>query len=301
MSNPPPRIAHYVVRHELGSGGMGVVYAAYDPKLDRTVAVKLLRPDYGDESRVERGNDRLLSEARAMAQLSHPHVVPVYEVGEYEGSVFIAMEFVDGLAADDWLADCARPYREVLSAFFQAGLGLAAAHESGMVHRDFKPANILVGNDHRVRVVDFGLARATPMEPDEGMLMDTGDVESTTPGSDHSVTHPTTMGLTAGTPAYMAPEQFDGRVAGAAADQFAYCVSLYEALYGERPFAGRTAFAVAENMLAGRVKPEPGISRVPGWLRNILLRGLLPDPENRFPSMKSLLAAIAFTDRVLRH
>ncbi len=300
MSTRPTRIAHYVVRRELGAGGMGVVYAAYDPKLDRTVAVKLLRPDYGDARRIERGNGRLLREARAMAQLSHPNVVPVYEVGETEGAAFIAMEFVDGLAADDWLAECVRPFREVLRVFFQAGLGLVAAHDTGLVHRDFKPANILVGNDRRVRVVDFGLARPTPMEPQEGLLMDTPHVEHTAPGPDASVTFPTTMGLTAGTPAYLAPELFKGGVSGPRADQFAFCVSLYECLYGERPFGGKTAFAVAQAMITGGVRPAPVISRVPSWLRNIIVRGLRPDPEDRYPSIKSLLASIAFTDSVLR-
>jgi serine/threonine protein kinase len=283
---------------------MGVVYAAYDPQLDRTVAVKLLRPTALDDDSTRRAGNRLLREARAMAQLSHPNVVPVYEVGEHEKSVFIAMEMVEGAPADAWLAETVRPYREVLQVFFQAGLGLAAAHESGIIHRDFKPANILVGNDRRVRVVDFGLARPTPMEPEEGLLADTSDLLETAPSvTDLGSTHPsgvTFTGLMAGTPAYMAPEHFQGITAGPKADQFAFCVALYEALYGERPFVGRTAFALAESMIAGDVRPAPALHRVPGWLRTILLRGLQPDPEERYPTMKALLAAIAFTHGVLR-
>jgi serine/threonine protein kinase len=287
----PGRIGRYLVRREIGAGGMGVVYAAFDPHLDRTVAVKLLRGG-GDEE----GGRHLLREARAMAQLSHPNVVPVYDVGEHDGAVFITMEYVEGTAADRWLAEHPRPHREVLHIFFHAGLGLAAAHERGLVHRDFKPANVLVGLDRRVRVVDFGLARPGLVAAATAEDLELEDVLL---GVDE--TNLTRTGLHAGTPAYMAPELLEHSCADPRADQFSFCVSLWEALYGERPFEGRSVFALAENVLAGRIRPAPPLSRVPAWLREILLRGLAADPERRFPSMKALLAAIAFTDRVIHH
>ena len=283
---------------------MGVVYAAYDPHLDRTIAVKLLRGEGLDADGLRRASDRLHREARAMAQLAHPHVVMVHEVGRHDGGLFLAMELVDGHSVQDWMRESARPYREVLRAFFQAGLGIVAAHRAGLVHRDLKPANILVGRDGRARVTDFGLARAAPMEAGHEVLLgDPQDPEPAHPdgpvGETAAGANVTHTGLVAGTPAYMAPELFEGAEGGPRADQFSYCVALYEALYGTRPYAGRTPFALLENIRAGRLQPPPRLSRVPEWLHRLLVRGLAADPAERHPTLASLLAAIAFTDRVL--
>jgi serine/threonine protein kinase len=327
-SAAPARIGRYVVRRTLGTGGMGVVYSAFDPHLDRSVAIKVLRPDVVElgSGSGTRGAERLRREAQSMAKLSHPHVVGVYEVGEHDERVFIAMELVEGLSLHDWVRETPRPWSELLRMYFQAGLGLAAAHDAGIVHRDFKPSNVLVGADRRARVLDFGLARPAVLaaDPDaDGVLLadDSDDVTTTVQlgaeqaavtfplgdgfeGGLDGATGPVVGGITGhgvviGTPAYMAPELHAGGIADPRSDQFSYCVSLYEALYGERPFHGRTAFALADQMLEGRIAPPPLRTRVPGWLRQILVRGLAADPRDRHPSMRALLASVAFTARVM--
>src|SRR5262245_37690244 len=208
---------------------MGVVYAAYDPELDRRVALKLLHAGGSVEAR-----KRLLREAQAMARLAHPNVIAVHDVGTWGDEVFVAMEFVEGPTLAERVRDEEPGWREVLDLYLQAGEGLAAAHVAGIVHRDFKPQNALVGRDGRVRVLDFGLARGTgalpPREAEEGP--DSGAA----PGL--LVTPLTRSGSRMGTPAYMSPEQFEGLPADELSDQFSFCVALYEALYGERPFGG---------------------------------------------------------------
>jgi tetratricopeptide (TPR) repeat protein len=293
---PGAKIDRYVVLETVGAGGMGVVYAAYDPELDRKVALKLLRPGTAGTIGATGASARLLREAQAMAKLSHPNVITVHDVGTYQDQVFVAMEYVEGPTLREWLVASDRSYGEVLEIFLRAGAGLAAAHAAGLVHRDFKPDNVLVGRDGRVRVVDFGLARAEgapPQEtPAEHALADTG------PGA--LVAQLTVEGALLGTPAYMAAEQHLRQPADARTDQFSFCVALYEGLYGERPFTGRTAAELAREVTQGRVREPPADTRVPEWLRRILLRGLRVDPAERYPSMAPLLHDLAHDPRAAR-
>jgi len=299
----------------------------------------------------------------------------VFDVGEHEGRVYIAMELVEGRSLRGWIGETARPWREVLGTYFQAGRGLAAAHDAGLVHRDFKPGNVLVGRDGRVRVVDFGLAgpggtapmsdddlddtceigayhrqnritevettvdelgkpprEPTPAAPDTtgvvrvypesrtaGLRTASPDVLSTIEGvevtvegnllqtmaPDPTATQPrSTLGLSgggvvAGTPAYMAPEVFLGKPADARSDQFSFCVALYEGLYERRPFTGNTAEEIAREVLAGRVLPPPERTRVPRWVHAIIEQGLARHRQDRHPSVRSMLASIAFLARVV--
>jgi serine/threonine protein kinase/WD40 repeat protein len=311
----PVRIGRFVVIKRIGEGGMGMVYAAYDDVLDRKVAVKLLHPRGagGSDARA-----RLVREAQALARLSHPAVIHVYEVDTWQDQVYVAMEFVDGGTLAQWQRQEGRAWREVLEAYVAAGRGLAAAHAAGIVHRDFKAANVLVRRDGAVRVVDFGLARqeleasaaqsgGRPLELDadtpRGVLLGEGGTGRSSPryeaisgGRPASAAEAfsgdaplTRTGVIMGTPAYMAPEQHLGHRADARSDQFAYCVSLYEALYGFRPFAGQTLAALRRNVLAGRIEQPPRYTDIPPRVYRALLRGLQADPLDRYPSMEALL------------
>jgi serine/threonine protein kinase/tetratricopeptide (TPR) repeat protein len=357
------RIGRYVVGEVIGAGGMGVVVAASDPELARQVALKVVRRDIGDRAYRE----RLVREARAMAQLEHENVVRVYDAGEHDGEIFVAMELVRGETVGAWLRAGPRRWREVLARFVAAGQGLAAAHRAGMIHRDFKPDNVLVrASDGRVCVTDFGLVMpvgaAAPVDPvgpvgavasagPEGRAETRSDGElaaavgaaptplvtpsepprapSTAPagpgrarssdarlaeaatvelrggaglaGSAGQRRAPTEPGLTGtgavvGTPPYMAPEQHRGAEVDVRADVFSFCVSLYEGLYGERPFkagpGSDRGLAWAQAIELGRVLPAPRGSRVPAALRRVLLRGLASDPAERWPSMDAVLAAL---------
>ncbi|HEY0476617.1 MAG TPA: serine/threonine-protein kinase [Kofleriaceae bacterium] len=267
------RIGRYIVLDWCGAGGMGVVYSALDPELNRKVALKVLRNDGAGPDDRSPIHDLLLREAQAMAQLAHPNVVTVFDVGSIDDRVFIAMELVDGVTLAQWLDARRRSQGEILAAFRAAGSGLAAAHAVGLIHRDFKPDNVLVGNDGRIRVTDFGVARHAVGEP-----RDLAQRRAHAPGPGAGVTR---TGL-AGTPAYMAPEQYLGQRVDARADQFSFAVALYEALHGERPFARRDR---------GRAAPRG--ERVPRWLRKVLSRALRPAPDDRYPSMTDLLAALS--------
>jgi tetratricopeptide (TPR) repeat protein len=285
-------VGRYVVLGRVGSGGMGVVYAAYDPELDRKVALKLLKAwGSGDGTR---GHRRLLREAQAMARLSHPNVITVHDVGEHRGSVFVAMEFVEGRTLGAWLAERTRPVREVLDVMLRAGQGLSAAHAAGLVHRDFKPDNVMVGDDGRVRVMDFGLARSARAGPEAPP-----DTE-VAPRRDAVAVDLTREGAIVGTPAYMAPEQHLGLTTDARTDQFCFCVALYEALYGERPFPGESAAALALAVSSGEIRAAPARSRVDPRLRRILRRGLAADPAHRWPNMDALLAELGHDAAALR-
>jgi eukaryotic-like serine/threonine-protein kinase len=276
-------IGRYLILDRVGEGGMGVVYAAHDPELDRKVAIKLLRPDRTGAA-AEEQRLRLQREAQAIARLSDPNVVAVYDAGTFGEQVFVAMEFVDGRTLRQWLAEESRSWREIVAVFLAAGRGLAAAHAAGLAHRDFKPDNVLLGRDGRVRVVDFGLARPA------GEAMGNTPAEGSPVASASLLASPLTQfGTALGTPAYMAPEQLRGVAADARSDQFSFCVSLYEALYGERPFPGGNPREIAESVTRGPVREEPPGSRVPARLRAVLLRGLSRDPERRFPEMTELL------------
>jgi len=273
-------VGRYIVMNEIGAGGMGTVHAAYDPELDREVAIKVLNRQRTVGSEGEQA--RMLREARALAKLSHQNIVQAYDAGTTaDGEVFIAMELVDGLTLREWLAAEPRSWREVVDKFIQAGDGLVAAHAAEMVHRDFKPENVLVGSDGRVRIGDFGLVR----------IIDTV-VDDTGPALDDS--QPTTMtrtGVALGTPAYMAPEQLAGAAVDHRCDQFSFCVALYEALAGERPFVGGDVSALTVAM----TKPTPALpasTDVPAWLGNIVARGLERDRDARFANMKELVARL---------
>ena len=275
-------VGRFVVLDLLGTGGMGVVYAAYDPELDRKVALKLLRTAGGDEVAAARA--RLIREAQAMARLSHPNVATVYDVGAHGDQVFIAMELVDGAALSDWLRAAPRAAREVLRVFVQAGRGLAAAHAVGLVHRDFKPHNVLIGTDGRVRVTDFGLA----------LWGDPGAQLATRPAlASSSEPLRTVTGQLVGTPAYMAPEQLEGRRADARSDQFSFCASLWEGLFGRRPFAGEDPAALLSSIQAGRPSPAGRERGVAAHVQRALVRGLAADPAARHPSFEALLAQLA--------
>ncbi len=275
-------LSRYVVLERIGHGAMGVVYAAYDPRLDRQVALKLLLTR---DRQLEELQRRLLREAQSLARLSHPNVVAVHDVGTHGDSVFLAMELVEGTSLQDWLKQ-PRPWREVLRVFRDAGRGLAAAHAAGLVHRDFKPANVLVGRDGRARVMDFGLARPS----NRGGLPSAA--ASPEPPREHGGAPLTRTGRLVGTPAYMAPEQLRGQGADALSDQFSFCVALHEALYGVRPFEGTTLQALNRSTSEGRIRPPVREPKVPTRVRRAVLRGLRARPEERFPSMEALLAAL---------
>ncbi|PCC74040.1 Serine/threonine protein kinase [Nannocystis exedens] len=276
-----PRIGRYRLLHRLGAGAMGEVHLAVDDELDRPIAIKLVHAHLADP----RSTARLRVEARALARLAHPNVVHVYEVGEHDGRTYLAMERIEGGNLRDWLRTGPR-WEQVLAAYLDAGRGLAAAHRAGVIHRDFKPDNILRAADGRVAVVDFGLAALE--------LGDAGRGEPTSAGAGESwsgwaPTQDRTSEI-AGTPAYMPPEQFRGH-ADARADQFALCVSIYEGLWGCRPFTRRTLADVLHGHVDW-VPAEPPRGAVAGWLWPILRRGLQVEPTRRWADVDALLAAI---------
>ena len=299
-------VGRYTLLTRLGQGGAGVVWLAHDPKLERRVAIKLLRREMFADAERSEAHRRLIREARALAHLSHPNVVEVYGIEHAEcggialdGGIdaadrfdlVIVMEYIEGLTLARWLEAEPRSVAEILAAFLAAGQGLAAVHDLGLVHRDFKPANVMVGADARgaprVKVLDFGLA---------GVASRTGmhEHEVTGDGIAHAVTQPPTVGSTTtigGTPIYMAPEQHVGAALDARTDQFAFCVSLWSALYGALPFVGTSlqALALAKRTTALRLPRRTGVPRALG---RVLLRGLAVDPADRWPSMRALLAAI---------
>jgi len=256
VGGPARQLGRFVIESMLGAGGMGIVFTAHDPVLDRRIAIKLIRGSS------ERAEARLLREAQGLARLKHPNVVTVHEAGTADGSVFIAMELVDGTNLREWLQQ-PRTWDEVVAVFVAAGRGLAAAHDAGLVHRDFKPANVFVDRTGAVKVGDFGLVGVS------------GD--STGPGRDEASSPPpppdpssTRTGEVMGTPAYMAPEQLHGEVVDSRADQYSFCKSLEEGL-ASRPH--------------------------PAWLDQAVARGLAASPTARWPSMSALLDALEHTPR----
>jgi Protein kinase domain len=267
-------IGRYQVSRQLGAGALGDVYAARDPTLKRELAIKLLR-----RQRTSPGAELLqLRGARSAAQLVHASVVRVFDAGLHDGRVFIAMELVNGQAMSSWLRS-RPPWRASVAALAQAARGLEAAHARGFAHRDFKPANVLLGTDGRVRVTDFGLAR----EDGDLRLGDGASLESQRAWSRH--------GEVAGTPTYMAPEQFLGAVQDPQTDQYAFCVSLYEALLGHRPFGGRTLEELKEAILS-REPPWPQHHELPPVLVAAVARGLSKSPTDRFTSMGELASLL---------
>lgn len=263
----PVEIGRYHLGERLGAGGMGMVFEARDTTLDRPVALKLLRPGYEMDAAAE----RLQREARAMARLSHPNVVTVFDVGTHEGAVFVAMEKVVGDTLRGWLRE-ARPTADIIDVLDQAAKGLAAAHAAGLVHRDFKPENVMVGNDGRVRVLDFGLAKPTDANSTQDLLTQTGTM--------------------LGTPRYMAPEQFRGEPADARSDQFALGVVFYEALYGVHPYQPDDDRPLPRAVLKGSLRETPTRIDVPPAVRDAITRAIAHDSDERFDSLAAFSDAL---------
>ncbi|MEM6988957.1 MAG: serine/threonine-protein kinase [Myxococcota bacterium] len=275
---PGDTIGPFTVDKVLGRGAMGLVVRARDAELDRDVAIKLLTGD--DRDPVARA--RLLREAQSAAGLSHPNVVAVHQIGTHDGQVYVVMEAVDGGTLGEWIEHEPRSWREVVDVYLQAGEGLAAAHRHGLVHRDFKPDNVLIGTDGRVRVSDFGLV---------GRADDRPEVTSTVQADDELATRLTRTGAIMGTPAYMAMEQLAGERADARSDQFSYCVAFFEALWRRRPYPGDTITAIFAAIAEGELD-EPPPDDVPASVREALLKGLAAKPKDRHESVDLLLEAL---------
>src|SRR5690606_28038950 len=312
---PGTRLDKFVVLDRIGAGGMRTVFLAYDPELDRRVAIKLLHHAPDEAGGPEAARERLLQEAQAMARLQHPNVVTVLQTGIWSERVFLAMEYVDGDSLRGWLADPDRSWADRLTALLGAGRGLAAAHAAGLVHRDFKPDNVLVGRDGRARVTDFGLASREgeeapgrdPGAPIPELPEELDDDLDTRLGS-------TQHGALVGTPAYMAPEQLMGQPADARSDQFAFAVTVWEAFTGERPFDldGLRQLAITQLMSeradasTPRTRRGLGVTQLtapagmPAHIHRALVTALSLDPARRFPTMEALLHQLANDPRVRR-
>ena len=326
-------LGRYLVLGLVGKGAMGEVYAAYDPELDRKIAIKLLRGrsdrPAGEHTPVgaaaHEGRLRLLREAKAIAKLSHPNVVTVYDVGTFQDDVFIAMQFAEGHTLRYWIHAQPRSWYDIVKVFVAAGRGLAAAHDKDLIHRDFKPENVMVSADGQVRVMDFGLARAvldrdgalapaapaapaallpphlilaaradSNLDPDSTRAINTMPLGADAINGSSEVFNIqlTQTGAMLGTPAYMSPEQFRGLPVDASADQFSFCVALYEALYGDRPFPGNSILQLMASVTEGTVSAPRAGAKVPARIRKVLLRGLRLKAEDRWPSMQALLSEI---------
>lgn len=274
----PTSLGHYKICRQIGDGAMGIVYEAMNEELDRRVALKVMRQ--GEQSPEQW--DRFRREAKALARLSHPNIVGIYDIGTHQGQVYSIMEFIDGVTLAQWLNQ-SKQWREVTDVFIAAGRGLAAAHAAGLVHRDFKPGNVMLTSAGQAKLLDFGLVRALAGAKELSNLPDLASVFE----------RPLTKsGTLIGTPAYMAPEQIDGTPSGAQTDQFSFCVALYEAIYGYRPFQGERWFNLTANILEGNIRLPPDKTQVPPKLFEILKRGLSVKPNQRWATMKDLLNAL---------
>jgi predicted Ser/Thr protein kinase len=288
-------LGRYRLERELGAGAMGVVHAAFDPDLERRIALKVLRT----ATATREARDRLMREARAMARLAHPNVITVHEVGTVGDRDFVAMELIRGETLAEWLRKAQRPRAAILEAFVAAGRGLAAAHAAGIVHRDFKPHNVLRSREGRIVVTDFGLARQAEGIPPVGLAgfetPSAGTQLTATARTPASLAAITVTGSLLGTPPYMAPEQWSGGALTPATDQFAYCVALWEALAGERPYQGETLEELRRQIAQGPAALQA--PRIPRRVRGILRRGMDPAPERRWPSMDALLGQLGRAER----
>ena len=277
---PGTAIGRYVIHKVLGRVGMGIVYGGVDPTLGRRVAVKLVR---GAGRPAVRYRERLQREALALARLSHPNIVGIFDIGTTTYGTFVAMEYIRGIDLRKWLHIAPRSVEEILQVFVAAGTGLAAAHEAGLVHRDFKPNNVMVTPDRRVKVLDFGLARGEPsvdpwLDATDGSLL---------------ARRMTRADTIVGTTGYMPPEQLLGRDVGPGSDQFAFCVALFEALNGGRPFPGKTPIEQARGYAAGTRSEVTFRRGVPPRVRAAVERGMALEPEERFGTLRDLLEALA--------
>jgi serine/threonine protein kinase len=283
------RVGRYLVLSTLGSGGMGHVFSAYDPQLDRKIALKVLRANLGVNAKDARV--RLKREAQAIAQLNHPNVVGVYDVGTTANGedVYIAMEFVEGDTLTTWLKKWPRTWREILEVFHQAARGLMAAHSVGLLHRDFKPDNVLVGGDGRVRVTDFGLARSL-FGIDDSNRGPTSPSDLPRANGSPLEVDLTATGTVLGTPRYMAPEQLLGPNIDARSDQFSFCVALYEALYRQHPLRDSTSVAMLEHGEPAR--PPPDGAKIPAPVAKAVMRGLSKERSDRFPTLAALIGEL---------
>ncbi|MBX7080834.1 MAG: protein kinase [Nannocystaceae bacterium] len=281
----PERIDRYEIERRIGAGGLGVVWAARDPVLGRRVAIKTLHATITDP----REQERLIREARALAQVRHPNVVTVHDVitDPAANCVYLVTELIEGVDLARWLEQ-PRPLGEVLRVFVEAGRGLAAAHAAGIVHRDFKPGNVMLADDGRVCVLDFGLAKG------QGLVEDTARPSTGGTAGDDSDDALTAVGTVLGTPRYMAPEQHGGGTVDARSDQFAFCLSLWLAAYGVSPYRGAGEALAAQKHAEAIAAPT---GRAPAWLGKVLRRGLAADPERRYGSMTELLARLAQRQR----
>jgi eukaryotic-like serine/threonine-protein kinase len=308
---PVSQVGRYLLLERLGQGGMGVVYAAFDPDLDRKVALKLLQTE--GQAATETARARLLREAQAMARVSHPNVIPIFDVGMWGDQVFLAMELADGGTLSGWLEE-GHSWREVLERFLAAGRGLQAAHEAGLVHRDFKPANVLVSRAGRVYVTDFGLALQVGAPEQEEDTLSEEARQLLPPERRMLEANLTQTGVVLGTPNYMSPEQYQGREVDTRSDQFSFCAALYWGLYRKRAFetSRMRAFATSRSQPDALARTEPmepepiptdliqeppRDKKVPAWVRQALMRGLALEPSARFPSMKELLEALSQEQR----
>lgn len=290
------RVGHFVLERKLGEGGMGLVFLAHDAELERKVAVKVLRLDRGGADDAS-ARQRMLREARAMAMLSHPNLVTIYEVGTLAGNVFIAMEYVTGQPLHEWL-EKQRSVEDILSVFDQAGRGLGAMHDAGLVHRDFKPANVVVTDEGLVKVLDLGIARRHTSAPLPNPTASTEAPFAPAPGPDerlfprNPLDQPLTRdGAIVGTPSYMPLEQILGEATSPASDQFAFAVALFEALAGEKPFPGHEQLELLKQVLSEDRRAWPPESLAPPELRAAIDRALSLYPEQRFESMAAFLDA----------
>ncbi|MEM7350841.1 MAG: protein kinase [Acidobacteriota bacterium] len=293
-------LGRYTVLEALGTGGMGNVFAAWDPELHRRVAIKVLHGALmlSDVESRQRAHERLRLEAQVAARLTHPNVITMYDVGSVQDRVFIAMELIEGQTLMRWSSE-PRPWRQTLEVYRQAGRGLAAAHRAGLVHRDFKPSNVMMAADGQVKILDFGLAKAIAAGLTEDSTSRGGDASAGTPLPQALLVKSTERHL--GTPRFMSPEQKLGQPVDSRSDQFSFCVCLYEALYGSRPFAkdGNGSSGLTEP--AGRLREPPQDTEVPRSIHHALERGLRIDPEQRHPSMDELIAELRVEPAVRRH
>lgn len=281
---PGMQFGRYVIKAILGEGGMGIVYAAFDPTLNRRIAIKVLRIASGaGDVDTHSARARMLREAQAMAMCGHPNLVQVFDVGTYADDVFIAMEFVEGTTLRDWLINHdPTDWRTILAKYLDAARGLGAAHKRHLIHRDFKPENVMIDIEGHVRVMDFGLARHTG-----------GDETQTSMETPAVLRRPLTQtGMIMGTPAYMAPEQFLADATDERTDQFAFCIALFEALYGYRPFQGNTMKGLAKNVMKGEITLPPRKHPVDDHVLTALLAGLQTEPEDRHDNMDVLVDAL---------